>query len=186
MDRNREALDALAIMRLQGRYGDTVTRQAWDELVPLFLPGCPLRVDRGDGSIVEQVGPAAIGRFIADAIAHFEFFAFTIVNTMVDVGADGVTASARLYIHELRQERDTHRWTDAYGLYRDTYRKDDGCWRFATRDYSSIARTSATRDCMDVFPIPGVIEPQETVETAGGVGTPGSAVTTARTEGRKP
>ena len=157
MNRDRESLDALAIMRLQGRYGDTVTRQAWDELVPLFLPDCPLRVDRGDGRTAELIGPEAIGRFIADAIAHFEFFAFTIVNTVVDVGADGVTASGRLYIHELRQERDTHRWTDAYGLYRDTYTNDDGCWRFATRDYSSMARTTSTGDGMDVFPIPGLV-----------------------------
>ena len=149
-----EALDSLAIMRLQAAYGDAVTRQAWHELVPMFLPDCPVRLDLRSGAIVEKVGPEAIGAFIATAIERFEFFEFTIVNAVVDVADDGTSARGRLYICELRQETDGHRWTTAYGLYRDTYRKSDGRWRFATRDYSSLARTSDTPGTMDVFPIP--------------------------------
>ena len=74
---------------------------------------------------------------------------------MVDVAPNGTDATGRLYIRELRQERDGHRWTTAYGLYRDTYRKVEGRWRFATRDDPPSARTSADGEGMDVFAIPG-------------------------------
>jgi hypothetical protein len=149
-----DSADYLAITRLQAAYGDAVTRQAWDELVPMFLPDCPVRLDLRRDTVVERIGPEAIGALIAESIERFEFFAFTICNTVVDI-VDGEHARARLYIRELRQERDGHRWTTAYGLYRDTYRKVDGRWRFATRDYSSLARSAAEHDGMDVFPIPG-------------------------------
>lgn len=149
------ALDEFTITRLQARYGDAVTRQAWAELVPLFRPDCPLRLDLGDGRVLEHVGPEAIGSFIAASIERFEFFVFTIVNSVVDVDPDGTTATGRLYIRELRQDRDGHRWSTAYGLYRDRYAKEDGRWRFAARDYSSLARTAADGDGMEVFPVPG-------------------------------
>jgi len=97
----------------------------------------------------------AIGAFIAEAIARFEFFEFTIVNATVDVHPGGSHAKGRLYICELRQEREGHRFTTAYGLYRDTYGKADGRWCFARRDYSSLARGAPADGTMDVFPIPG-------------------------------
>jgi hypothetical protein len=131
-----------------------VTRQAWAELDELFLPDAHLRLDLRTGSIIEQIGPAAIGAFIAGSIERFEFFAFTVQNTVVAVDSGGTSATGRVLIQELRQERAGHRWTTAFGLYRDTYRKVDGRWRFASRDYSSLARSSADRPGMDVFPIP--------------------------------
>ena len=151
-----DAHDYLAITRLQASYGDAVTRQAWDELVPMFLPDCPVRLDLRDRTIT-KIGPAEIGSMIAASIERFEFFAFTIQNAVVDVDPGGESASGRLYIRELRQEREGHRWTTAYGLYRDTYRKVDDRWCFATRDYSSLARTAPDADGggMEVFPIPG-------------------------------
>lgn len=150
-----DLLDHLAITRLQAEYGDAVTRQAWDELTPMFLADCPVRLDLRGDALIEKVGPTEIGELIASSIERFEFFAFTIQNAVVEIAPNGTDATGRLYIRELRQERDGHRWTTAYGLYRDTYRKVDGRWRFATRDYSSLARTSADGDGMDVFPIPG-------------------------------
>ncbi len=152
-----DVADYLAITRLQAAYGDAVTRQAWDELTSMFLPDCPIRLDLHTGEVIEKIGPAAIGALIASSIERFEFFAFTLQNSVIDVGIDGATASGRLYIQELRQERATHRWTTALGLYRDTYRKGDGRWRFATRDYTSLARTAANDGTMDVFPIPGMV-----------------------------
>ena len=150
-----DAVDHVAIARLQAGYGDAVTRQAWDELHAMFLPDCPIRLDLRD-RIVEVTGPEAIGSMIASSIERFELFIFTIQNSAIDLVGDGVTARGRLYIRELRQEREGHRWTTAYGLYEDTYRKVDGTWRFATRDYSTLARTSAAAEGMDVFPIPGI------------------------------
>jgi hypothetical protein len=149
-----DALDHLAITRLQAEYGDAVTRQAWDELTPMFLADCPVRLDLQGDSVIERTGPTEIAELIASSVERFEFFAFTIQNSVVHVAPNGSDATGRLYIRELRQEREGHRWTTAFGLYRDTYRKVDGRWRFATRDYSSLARTDASGDGMDVFPIP--------------------------------
>ena len=56
---------------------------------------------------------------------------------------------------ELRQDASTSRWTNAFGLYEDTYRRVDSGWVFASRHYSSLARTAADGRGMDVFTIPG-------------------------------
>ncbi|MCU0271309.1 MAG: nuclear transport factor 2 family protein [Acidimicrobiales bacterium] len=149
-----EALDHLAITRLQAAYGDAVTRRAWDELEAMFLPDCRVRLDLRGGSVLEKVGGAEVAAFIAASVERFEFFAFTLQNTVVEVAPGGVEARSRLYIRELRQERATHRWTTAFGLYRDTCRKVDGRWRFASRDYASLARGPVEGGSMDVFPVP--------------------------------
>ena len=154
-DEVAEAVDHLSISRLQAAYGDAVTRQAWGELVDLFVPDCPVRLDLRDGTVIAMTGPEEVGRLIASSIERFDFFLFTLLNAVVDVARDGRRASGRLYIRELRRERNTGRWTTAYGLYRDAYRKTGAGWRFATRDYSSLARTAADGDGMDVFPVPG-------------------------------
>ena len=148
-------VDHVAITRLQARYGDAVSRQAWDELVDLFEPDCPVRLDLRDGTVIAMTGPEEVGSLIASSIERFDFFLFTLLNAVVDLAPEGRRATGRLYIRELRRERDTGRWTTAYGLYRDSYVKTGGGWRFAARDYSSLARNAADGDGMDVFPIPG-------------------------------
>ena len=148
----RSALDKLAIRELQAAYGDAVTRRAWDEFGPMFLPDCPIRLDLRDGKVIERVGPDAIGSFIANSLERFEFFEFALLNAVVSL--DGDRATGRVYMWELRQDT-SHQWTNAFGLYRDQYALVDGHWRFASRDYSSLARTSADGAAMDVFAIPG-------------------------------
>jgi hypothetical protein len=149
----RSALDQLAIRNLQAAYGDAVTRRAWDEFGPMFLPDCPIRIDLRDGRVIEHVGPDALAAFIATSLEQFEFFEFALLNAVVLV-QDETTATGRMYMWELRQNMG-HRWTNAYGLYRDQYALVDGRWLFASRDYSSLARTSADGDGMDVFTVPG-------------------------------
>jgi hypothetical protein len=148
----RAALDQLAIGRLQAAYGDAVTRRAWDELGPMFRPDCPVRLDLRDGTVHEHVGPEAVGAFIAASIERFEFFEFALLNAVIDV--EGDRATGRLYMWELRQDAATHRWSNAFGLYRDRYERVAGRWVFAERRYSSLARTAADGDGMAVFGIP--------------------------------
>ncbi len=148
----RDAIDHLAVGRLQATYGDVVTRRAWDELVPLFDPACPVRLDLRRGSVVELVGPEAGGAYIDGAVARFEFFEFALLNAVVDV--DGDTATGRVYMWELRQDAETHTWSNAFGLYRDRYVRQGGRWRFAARDYSSLARSAPDGSGMEVFAIP--------------------------------
>jgi hypothetical protein len=148
-----EALDLLALGRLQAAYGDAITRRAWPELVPMFLPECPIRLDLRGGTVIEHVGPEAIGAFIASSLERFAFFEFALLNAVVHV--DGDAATGRLYMWELRQDAETSRWSNAFGLYEDTYQRHDGGWVFASRHYSSLARTAPDGKGMDVFTIPG-------------------------------
>jgi hypothetical protein len=137
------ALHKLAIRELQAAYGDAVTRRAWDELVPMFVP---------DGRVIEHVGAHELGAFIAASIERFEFFEFALLNAVVFL--DGDTATGRLYMWELRQDTESHTWSNAFGLYNDQYAHIDGRWLFASRRYSSLARTAATGIGMEVFTIP--------------------------------
>ena len=150
----RTALVELAIRRLQAGYGDAVSRQAWEELGPMFAPGAPIELDLRDGTTRRFEGGDAVAAFIAGSIERFEFFEFALLNAVVDVVGEA-EATGRLYMWELRQEAASHRWTNAYGLYRDRYARIDGRWVFAERRYSSLARTDPDGDGMVVFDIPG-------------------------------
>jgi hypothetical protein len=147
-----EALSYLGITRLQAAYADVVTRRAWPELEPLFVADAPVVIDTVTGPLVELVGPAALGDFIGQAIERFEFFEFVILNTVVEVGPDE-TADGRLYMVELRQDRQSGEWSNAFGLYRDRYLRDGGRWRFGERRYQSLARKRGP-DRAEVFPFP--------------------------------
>ena len=149
---SEDALEYIAITRLQAAYADVVTRRAWPELEALFLEDAPIHVDTVTQAVVELVGPRALGEFVGSTIERFEFFEFVILNTVIDVGSDA-TAHARLYMVELRQERGSGEWSNAFGLYRDRYVSVDGGWRFAERHYQSLARKIGT-DPAAVFPIP--------------------------------
>jgi hypothetical protein len=146
-----DALAYLGIVRLHAAYADVTTRRSWVELRDLFLPDAKVTLHLRTSDPLEFVGPDAIGGFIAQAIDQFEFFEFVVLNSVVDVAADGRTATGRMYMQELRQGGASGRWTVIYGVYHDTYEHLAGGWRFAGRDYYSLARTSPD---MDVFPIP--------------------------------
>jgi hypothetical protein len=143
-----------AVRRLQYAYADVVNRRAWPELEQLFLPDAPVIIDRRVGEPLRLDGPSAVGEFIGAAIDGFEFFEFVVLNAHIvfPEGPMAGTAVARMFMCELRQDRASGRWTNAYGLYHDRYRFDDDRWRFAERRYHSLARHG--RD-LDAFPVPG-------------------------------
>ena len=146
---DQETVDYIAIRRLQAAYADIVTRRAWDELAEIFRPDAEVIVDKMDGAPLVLSGPGGVGGFISGAIAHFDFFEFVILNTVIDI--DGDRATARMYIWELRHDPVGGR-SNAYGLYRDEYLRADDRWWFAGRRYQSLARTM-TSDYA-VFPFP--------------------------------
>ena len=148
----------VALRRLQNHYGDVVTRRAWSELADVFRPDCALHLDLGDRSAT-HVGPLKIGEFIASAIAHFSFFQFVILNTVVELDEGAGRAAARMYIHELRVEAEGGRRTDAYGVYHDLFERDEtGRWWFSHRHYNSFSRTAPADASVDqlVFPLPEI------------------------------
>ena len=148
-----EAVHDTGVRRLQHAYADVVNRRAWPELVDLFLPDAPVVIDRRAGDPLHLVGGEQLGTFIGAAVERFEFFEFVILNAHIVFpdGADAGNAVSRLFMCELRQESESGRWTQAYGLYHDRYRFESGRWWFAERGYHSLARHG--RD-LDAFPLP--------------------------------
>ncbi len=150
----REAVDYLAVRRLQDAYADVVTRRAWAELHEMFRPDAELVLDTRQGEPRSFVGPAAIGEFIDASIARFEYFQFVVLGTRVVVGSDDPDrATARLYMCELRQTAVDGRQSVAYGVYHDQYVRFESRWWFAHRQYHSLARTAPD---LAVFPFPDV------------------------------
>lgn len=147
-----DAVAYVHITRLQSAYADVVTRRAWSELEALFLPDAPVHVDTVSAPVIELVGPDALGEFVGGAIERFEFFEFVILNTVVRMMTDHA-ARGRLYMVELRQERDSGVWSNAFGVYHDDYVLVEGGWRFGERQYQSLARKVGT-DPAAVFPFP--------------------------------
>jgi hypothetical protein len=138
----------VAVQRLQAAYGDAVTRRAWDEVRVLFEPDAVVHIDTRTRPPFSLAGPDALVAFIERALEPFAFFEFAILNAVATV--DGDRAAGRVYICELRHERDGQ-WTQAYGLYQDRYARRGGAWRIAGRRYSSLARTGPT---VESFPLP--------------------------------
>ena len=148
-----ETVRYVAVRRLQNRYADVVTRRAWPELAEVFLPDAVVELDTRTGAVLHLEGPTAVGEFIRDAVAAFEFFEFVILTHRLELSGAGDEAQGRMYMCELRQE--AGRFTVAYGVYHDRYREIDGRWWIAGRRYHSLARSSAddARD-LDVFDFP--------------------------------
>ncbi|HEX3841905.1 MAG TPA: nuclear transport factor 2 family protein [Acidimicrobiales bacterium] len=147
------AVHDTGIRRLQHAYADVVNRRAWAELEELFLPDAAIVINTRKGDPLRLVGGTALGEFIGSSVTRFSFFEFEILNAHI-VFPDGPGAGSavcRLYMCEHRQEESSGRWTNAFGLYHDRYRFDDGRWWFAQRDYHSLARHGQD---LEVFPFP--------------------------------
>ena len=151
-----ETVDVLAIQRLQAAYADVVSRRAWPELGDLFLADARVEVDTRTAEVMVFDGPDALGAFIAGAIERFAFFEFVILNSVVALAADGDpdTATARVWMCELRTDAVTGEWNNAFGVYHDRYQRTDGTWRFAHRRYHSLARTADAPHRAETFAFP--------------------------------
>jgi hypothetical protein len=141
----------VALHRLQAAYGDAVTRRDWAAVRVLFDPDAVVHLDLRDRPPITLDGADALVEFIDGAVARFAFFELAILNATVDVDPDRDEASGRLYICEKRLDLDGA-WSEAYGLYRDEYRRRHGSWRIARRRYASLARTGP--EGVEAFPLP--------------------------------
>jgi hypothetical protein len=72
-----------------------------------------------------------------------------VLNARVYFDAEADAARARVFMCELRQERETGAFTRAFGVYHDHYRRRDDRWWFARRRYQSLARSGG-----EVFAFP--------------------------------
>jgi hypothetical protein len=147
--------DHVAIRRLQQAYADVVTRRAWPELRALFLPDALVEVDTRGDEVLRFEGPEALADFIGRALERFDFFEFVVLGARLElaVGGDADRADGRMYMCELRTDRDSGRWNNAFGVYHDRYERNDDGWRFAHRRYHTLGRTGSERD-LDAFEFP--------------------------------
>ena len=139
----------VALSALLAAYADVVARREWPELVELFEPEAPVTVDTVTAPARSLRGPTELGAFIGSAVERFQFFELVVLNARTQVDAAD-EARGRVLIAEIRQDRDGAAWSQTFGVYHDRYRRRDGRWRFATRDYQSLARTGSDR----AFPFP--------------------------------
>lgn len=147
----REVGDHLAVSQLQSAYADVINRRAWAELGELFVDDAPVRIDTVSRDPFQLAGPAQVGEFVAGAIERFAFFEFVILNSRIHLATDADVdrAAARIFMCEIRLETATDEWSTAYGVYHDRYVRTAAGWRFARRDYQSLARTTG-----EVFEFP--------------------------------
>ncbi len=138
-----ETVAYIALRRVQNRYADIVTRQAWAELQDIMSPTCLITVNTVDRSFTFD-GPDAIGEFIRTQIHdRFSFFEFVVLNTVMEIDTERGLAAARMYMQEVRQESSDGTRSDAYGVYHDRFVRDaDGKWWMDQRFYRSFARTN--------------------------------------------
>jgi hypothetical protein len=156
------ATDAVvAIQRLQSAYADAINRRDWADLVPLFAPDAPVRIDTVTRPVIDVVGPIALGEFIAGAVERFAFFEFVRLNSHLELDDEAAptAATGRLFMCEVRRDVDTLDWSVAYGIYRDRYELAGSGWRFAGRDYQSLTRTDGP-----VFPFPASVGHEPSVD----------------------
>ena len=140
-----ETDDVVALWRLQATYADVVTRRAWSELHALFVPNATVTLDLVTSPPRTITGPDELGEFIGSSIERFDHFTFVILNTVVDVtGPDAATG--RIFMCEIRHDAASEpndAWSTAQGCYQDDYVRIADGWRFAARQYRSMARTGA-------------------------------------------
>jgi hypothetical protein len=150
----RQAFDTGAVQQLLAAYADVINRRAFAELDDLFLADCEVVIDTRRGEPTVVVGGSGVGDFVGPAIARFDFFEFVILSARLWVdGSDA--ARGRLYMCEIRQERESGERSQAFGVYHDRFRRTDEGWRFAARHYHSLARTATTGDrALEVFDFP--------------------------------
>ena len=118
-------------------YGDAVTRRAWADVRVCSRPARVVHIDTRTRPPFTLEGPDALVDVHRAALEPFVFFEFAILNAVAEI--DGAPATGRVYICELRHDREGE-WTEAYGLYRDRYERHDSDWRIVERRYTSLAR----------------------------------------------
>lgn len=150
-----ETASHIAIQRLLSAFADVVNRRSWGELSQLFLDGATIEVTPLQRPPLEVTGPEAIGRFIDESIARFDFLEFALQNSRLEIRQDEDSARGRNFICEYRREKATAKWTQVFGIYHDRYRRIEGRWWFEHRTFDPLAAAGGDNI---VFEVPARLE----------------------------
>lgn len=138
--------DSCDIKNLIYRYADHIDRGKLDDLAALFSGGRLLAVT-GDGAVTEIAGEQAILQMYKSFTRLYDdngtpHTKHVTTNVMVDVAADGATATAQSYAVVFQAVDDFPlqpiigvRYYDTFA--NDTLAKDAGGWRFTERKIES-------------------------------------------------
>jgi hypothetical protein len=153
-----ELTSRLAIQCLLADYADAVNRRRWSELSRLFLEDAKIALRTLQRQPLELTGPEALGRFIGEVVARFDFFQFVLLNARLELGPDGDSALGRLFVCEYRWEKSAGKWTQVFGVYCDRYRRIDGRWWFAQRAFDPLVAAGNDGSVVDFqTPIPAFL-----------------------------
>jgi len=130
--------DEYEIQDLISRYSDAITRREWSTVSSVFAADATWQVlgepgFRFDG---DKIGPGI--RSLVEPANHL-----IQMNTPAIVAVNGNSATARSTIFETG-EYEAGRFQpfkcrfESFGIYSDRLRKDDGRWRFASREFTIL------------------------------------------------
>lgn len=128
---------ATAITNLLYRYAELMDAGALEEVAQLFARA---RVTMGGGQVVEGAAPMleqwrAFVRIHACGTPRTRHL---VTNPIIEFDASGEAATCRSYYTVLQQTPELPLQVIAAGRYHDSFVREDGVWRFATRDYSML------------------------------------------------
>ncbi len=115
---------------LYGRYAQLYDSGRADEFAALFTRDGAFLVDGAE----RARGRAAIATAARAGIAALPGVRHLISSIVVDVEADGETASGAAYVLALTAAEDALRFV-THGRYVDRFVIEDGCWRIARHDF---------------------------------------------------
>jgi len=151
----RHVADRLAIADLNHRFGDAITRMDVASCADMFTPDAEIVVTNWD----TFTGRDEIIRSLRELLSGWTGIVFTNHTGIADV--DGDTATGQWYIREFGIKFDEE--YDISGVYHDTYRRDDGAWRFASRRYDTLHIRRA--GVISVTPFPADLSPHTDAAT---------------------
>lgn len=135
-DRIRTLEDREALRELQYRYGYRLDERDWDGWGALFTEDATGEFE-GWGTAEGREEITQFGREVVGG--HFEYTAHVTHQPLVDIDENGQTATGSRYLEVYYVLRDgTAAWRQ--GRYEDTFRREDGEWRFTSVSNTFLAR----------------------------------------------
>ena len=152
--------DTKAIKRLQRAYGYYLDKGLWSELGELFADDPETSVEYADAGV--YVGKDRVREYmrqlVDDGREAGQLFNYMIMQGVVNVAADGLTAKGRWRaLIQVGQHGESAVWVE--GPYENEYIKEDGTWKFhKIHWYQTLAAPYEPGWHFEAIPMAGIVE----------------------------
>ena len=129
-------LDRMKIEHLTQSFTDAVNQRNAEQFAELWVPnGAEWRI----GPPVDTTfsGRAGMGEALTRMTGQWDYFYQALEGSVVDIAADGLSATGRVYTSERGMAR-TGQGNENLSFYEDNYRKVGENWYFLNRTYHTI------------------------------------------------